>query len=146
MTFLCDCFLLFFIQGVLHFNMKTTGGDKSTVNNYCFYPLQAHISWICVSIPLLNHIQQTVNTLLFHYVLPCIIYSNHLFVQGLIIEIYLTDRSYTSLSTVLITFYLITFLHAKFILMHKKITTHKLSLRFHAYNLDGNQFRWITSG
>jgi len=100
--------------------MKTTGGDKSTVNNYCFYLLQAHISWICVSIPLLNHIQQTVNTLSFNYVLPCIIYSNHLSVQGLIIEIYLTDRSYTSLSTVLITFYLITFLHAKFILMHKK--------------------------
>lgn len=95
---------------------------------------------------LLNYIQQTVNTLLFHYVLPCIIYSNHLSVQGLIIETFLTDRSYTSLSTVLITFYLITLLHAKLNLMHKKITTHKLSLQFHAYNLDGNQFRRITSG
>ena len=70
--------------------------------------------------PLINYIEQTVNTLLLHYVLTCIIYSNHLSVQGLIIEIYLTDRSYTSLSTMLITFYLITFLHAKLNLMHKK--------------------------
>lgn len=71
---------------------------------------------------LINYIQQNVNTLLLHYVLTCIIYSNHLSVQGIIIEIYLTDRSYTSLSTMLITFYLITFLHAKLNLMHKKIS------------------------
>jgi len=32
--------------------MQTTGGDKSIVNNYWFYLLQAHITWMCVMIPL----------------------------------------------------------------------------------------------
>jgi hypothetical protein len=44
-TFFVPAFLLSSIQSVTHFNMKTTGGDETIVNNYPIFLTAAHKSF-----------------------------------------------------------------------------------------------------